>query len=245
MVRHGVRGVLLLALWAAPAWGQTSVPGSLSALVGRVVDPSHLPVAGVAVALEDRGRNRTHVARTDPLGRFEARDLPAADYEVEVSVPGFEVVRRALLIAGPLVDLEVVLDVGRLSETITIAGTASRPVVRRDRATGETCVPRVDATTQSPTGGLLRPPRMVSRTMPLFPAHLNDALVDGEVRFEGRIGIEGVLTELNLVSATHPDFAAAAETAVREWTWESPLLNCAPVEVGISLDVRFTAVPRD
>ena len=41
------------------------------------------------------------------------------------------------------------------------------------------------------------------------------------------------------MEASHPDFAAAAEDAVRTWTWEEALLNCTPVDVGITVTVRF------
>jgi hypothetical protein len=228
--------------WAASAWAQAAIPNTLSALSGRVVDPLHLPVPGLSIALEDLGLKRTRILRTDAEGRFEARDLPAGDYEFDLSVPGFEAVREPLLIAGPLVEREVVLEVGRLSETVTIAGPSPRAPVRREQA-AEVCLPQVDALTQSPIGGALLPPRMLSRTTPAFPEHLNDAQVEGEVRFEGRIGVDGALSELSLVAATHPEFAAAAETALRDWRWESPLLNCVPIEVRLTVAFRFTRTP--
>jgi hypothetical protein len=51
----------------------------------------------------------------------------------------------------------------------------------------------------------------------------------------------GAVGVLEVVEASHPDFATAAEDAVRGWTWEQALLNCAPVEVGFRVDVRFVA----
>jgi hypothetical protein len=234
--------VLVALLVSSTAGAQRAIPDSSSVFRGRVVDATFLPVSGVTLNIEDRGRRTTRIARTDSLGLFEAQDMPAGEYEVEVVVPGFEAVRQPVLLVGPVVERELVLTPGRLSETITVdGGSASRAVVRRDNAATSDCVPRMDATTQSPVGGQLSPPRMLSREAPEFPAHLNDAQVDGDVQFEGRIGVDGSINQLDVVASTHPDFAAAAEAAVRQWTWESPLLNCVPVEVDISLDIRFRA----
>jgi outer membrane biosynthesis protein TonB len=84
---------------------------------------------------------------------------------------------------------------------------------------------------------------MLSRTIPLFPEHLRQDDVAGTVRLEGRIDQGGAVGVLEVVEASHPDFAAAAEDAVRGWTWEQALLNCAPVEVGFTIDVRFVPEP--
>jgi len=222
---------------------QAAIPGSLSSLTGVVVDATHAPVPNVAVVVEDLGRRVTHRYRTDVQGRFDAMDLPAGDYEVEIAVPGFALFREPVLLAGPLVDREIVLVVETLEETITVGGDGGdQPgsAVSREPATAPCMVP-TDATTLSPIGGHLRPPRMLSRTTPFFPEHLRQDGVDGTVRLEGRIDQSGAVGSLDVVEASHPDLALAAEDAVRGWTWEQALLNCTPVEVGFTVDVRFVA----
>lgn len=249
---HLPRSVLLLfALIAAatvhqsPLAAQKPIPESRSALVGVVVDPSHAAMPGVGIELEDLARRVTRRATTDRQGRFEFRELPAGDYEAEIVVPGFTAFREPILLAGPLVEREIVLSLGVVEETYTVtAGTgaaAATPGEKAGRQQGEVepCVARVDPDTQSPVGGQIRPPRMLERVAPIFPDHLREADLDGTVRLTGRITAEGTMSDLVVAEASHPDFAAAAEDAVRVWTWEQSLLNCTPVDVPATITVRF------
>ena len=243
------RGLPLLAMvavlgTAAPGrlTAQSRIPDSRSALSGRLLDPSHAALPGVAVVLEDLARRMTYRATTDRQGRFDLRDLPAGDYEAEVEVPGFTVFRETMLVAGPLVEREIVLAVNGLEETFTVvagAAPASGELPGRERTEAEPCVARVDPETQSPIGGQIRPPRMLTRTAPTFPEHLREADLEGSVRLSGRITAAGSLADVMVLEASHPDFAAAAEDAVRTWTWEETLLNCTPVDVGVTLTLRF------
>jgi hypothetical protein len=242
-------GLLFLAVVAVLAAGrvhrldaQAAIPQSQSTLTGVLVDPSHASVPGIVVALEDLSRRRTYRATTDRQGRFELKDLPAGDYEAEVVVPGFAVFREPVRLAGPLVEREIVLAVGPLEETLTVvAGETRADSVgqRRERGEPEPCVARVDQETQSPVGGQLRPPHMLTRTAPVFPDHLREEEREGIVRLAALIGTDGTVADVSVVEASHPDYATAAEDAVRGWTWEEPLLNCTPIEVGVTVTVRF------
>lgn len=225
-----------------PAQAQRPIPESQSTVTGVAVDPTHAALPGITVALEDLARNVTRLATTDRQGRFQIMNLPAGDYEAEVAVPGFEVFREQVRVAGPLVELEVVLALGSLEEAVTVlagTGAAGPETLERERPEAEPCVPRVDAETRSPIGGQIRPPRMLTRVVPLFPGHLREADLDGQVRLAARIGADGSLADVSILEASHPDFAEAAEAAVRRWTWEETLLNCTPVEVPITVTVRF------
>jgi hypothetical protein len=245
---RGVGAAALVALMAIGAGGvlhaQDPIPDSLSSLTGVVVDATHAPVPHVTVAVEDLGRRVTHRYETDAQGRFEAMDLPAGEYEVEISVPGFALFREQLLMAGPFVDREIVLAVRTVEETIEVGGDGGdQPgsTVSRE-STNEPCVVPTDTTTQSPIGGGLRPPRMLTRTIPQFPDHLRQDGM-GSVQLDGRIDETGAVGALVVVEASHPDFAVAAEDAVRGWTWEAALLNCTPVEVAFTVHIRFLPEP--
>jgi TonB family protein len=241
--------VMVAALGAAGPGrlaAQSRIPDSRSALSGRLLDSSHAPLPNVAVVLEDLARRMTYRATTDRQGRFEIGNLPAGDYEVEVEVPGFTVFRETLLVVGPLVEREIVLAVHALEETFTVvagAAPAAGELPGRERTETEPCVARVDPETQSPIGGQIRPPRMLTRMAPTFPEHLRDADLEGSVRLSARITAAGSLADITLLEASHPDFAAAAEDAVRTWTWEETLLNCTPVDVDITVTLRFLPQP--
>ena len=222
---------------------QAPIPDSRSTLSGVVLDPSHAPLPGVAVVVEDLARRLSHRATTDRQGRFELKDLPAGDFEAEIEVAGFAVFREPMLVAGPLVEREIVLALGAVEETFTVvagAPPASTDVPGRERSETEPCVAPVDQETQSPIGGQVRPPRMLTRVSPAFPDHLREADLEGEVRISARISAQGTVAEISVEEASHPDFAAAAEDAVRTWTWEEALLNCTPVDVSVTVTVHFT-----
>lgn len=224
---------------------QRRVPQSRSALTGVVVDPSHAAMSGLTIVVEDLVRRVTHRTTTDREGRFQFRELPAGDYEIEVAAPGFEVFREQTLVAGPLVEQEIVLAVGVQEETLTVVAGLSPPDGDagsvRERGEPETCEPRLDQETRSPVGGQVRRPRMLSRATPAFPEHLRESGMDGTVRLAGHISAQGTMADLTIVEASHPDYAAAAEDALRTWTWEETLLNCTPVELDVAVTIRFLA----
>ena len=67
-----------------------------------------------------------------------------------------------------------------------------------------------------PIGGQLRPPRMLTRPAPLFPEHLREAELRRHRAAVGRASAPMARWPTSrVVEASHPDFAAAAEDAVR------------------------------
>jgi TonB family protein len=131
-----------------------------------------------------------------------------------------------------------------VEETFTVVAGApplDSDVQGRERGEVEPCVAPVDRETQSPIGGLVRPPRMLTRVAPAFPDHLREAELEGQVRLAARIGDNGMPADLTVVETSHPDFATAAEDAVRNWTWEGALLNCMPVDINVAVTVQFVA----
>lgn len=245
--------MFVLALVAAFGTGaadrlaaQAPIPGSSSTLTGVVLDPSHAPLPDLTVVVEDLARRMSYRATTDRQGRFEFRGLPAGDFEAEVTLPGFAEFRQPVLVAGPLVEMEMVLVLDTVEETFTVVAYAPPPssdVQGRERIDIEPCVPPVDRETQSPIGGLVRPPRMLTRVPPIFPEHLLQAELEGRVRLSARITAAGTPADVAVLDASHPDFAAAAEDALRNWTWEEALLNCMPVDINVTVTVQFVA-PR-
>lgn len=115
---------LLLTILAAPALtaaGQTS--GTLS---GRAIDASGAVVPGVTISARhlERGVERTTV--TDAGGRFVMAALPIGVYDVRAELAGFKSVVRpgVALTVGEAVVLEFSLEVGALTEAVSVSGTA-------------------------------------------------------------------------------------------------------------------------
>ncbi|NUR54966.1 MAG: energy transducer TonB, partial [Acidobacteria bacterium] len=89
-------------------------------------------------------------------------------------------------------------------------------------------------------GGNIRAPRKLHDVRPVYPASMRDAGREGVVPLEAIIGRDGTVTSVRVVSAqVHPDFAAAAMDAVREWRFAPTLLNGEPVEVVMTVSVSF------
>ena len=228
-----------LAAGALAAWCAGTSSVAAQGLSGTVVDGTHAGIPRVTVTLEDLERQVTRRVVTDGQGRFAATDLPAGTYVVEAVAPGFAPSLERVTVGSVAVEREVLLEPAPVAETITVsADGVPRAGDIRTRGPAEPCTPPVDSQTLSPVGGQLRPPRMLAHPQPTFPNHLRNALVDGTVRMVGRIGTDGRLVD-PVIESGHPDLAAAVEDTVREWTWQEALLNCEPVEIGVTISVTF------
>ena len=60
---------------------------------------------------------------------------------------------------------------------------------------------------------------------------------------EGRIALDGYITDIRIIGDAHPDFASSAVAAVREWKFTQTLLNCQPSDVFMTITVNFKTAP--
>ena len=75
---------------------------------------------------------------------------------------------------------------------------------------------------------------------PVYPQHLQgSARIAGVVSLDARIGPDGFVRDVKVLGAREPDLAQAAVEAVRQWEFDSTLLNCVPVEVAMTVTVNF------
>src|SRR6478609_6403199 len=65
-----------------------------ASVTGVVLDPDGKVVVDAAVVVRSDGAGIVRAVVTDGRGRFTVSDLPDGTYVVEVSAPGFELVRR-------------------------------------------------------------------------------------------------------------------------------------------------------
>jgi protein TonB len=87
-------------------------------------------------------------------------------------------------------------------------------------------------------GGHIQPPRKVRHVDPVYPELARRAGVTGIVILECVIDLEGRIRSVGVLRG-HPLLDAAATDAVRQWTYRPTLLNGVPVEIVMTVTVRF------
>ncbi len=91
-------------------------------------------------------------------------------------------------------------------------------------------------------GGNVQSAKLVHKVTPVYPPLARQARVQGTVRFAALLGKDGRVQGL-FAESGHPLLVDAAMQAVREWTYQTTLLNGNPVEVLTAIDVNFTLAP--
>jgi TonB family protein len=75
--------------------------------------------------------------------------------------------------------------------------------------------------------------RVVAQSAPVYPSLARNMALEGVVRLEVLVNLDGVVTKVD-VKGGHPVLAQAAATAVRQWRWEK-----APHESRETVELRF------
>lgn len=139
-----------------------------------------------------------------------------------------------------------VLEIGSLTEAVHVLGRpGTTPDAGRGRAGRSPVDPSrwdewVAGCTLEHAGGNVVPPSKVTDVRPRYPAASADAGIEGDVIIEARISTTGEVTNAQLLKSAHPDLDAAAMAATQSWQYQPTLLNCQPVEVLLTVLVRFT-----
>jgi TonB family protein len=80
---------------------------------------------------------------------------------------------------------------------------------------------------------------LMKHVSPVYPPLARQARIQGTVILKARINRSGEVTSVQLVRG-HPMLAPAAIEAVKQWKYESYMLNGEPVEVETNVAVNFT-----
>ena len=202
-------------------------------LTGTIYDRSGAVLPGVAVTLTGAQEAKAE-ATTDAEGRFQLPAAAGVKYVLEASMPGFNAFRQEFELTNASDwDRAITLQVGRLSETVTVSA-------KREPATQAT--PGIPQKKPTPirVGGNIKAPTKVVNVNPVFPASMRTAGRGGVVPLDALIGADGSVVFVRVVSANvHPDFAEAATEAVRQWKFTPTLLNGQPVEVLMTVTIHF------
>jgi TonB family protein len=226
---------------------QQVTPASVASLSGTVLDASGKTMPDVAVdvvRVEGSDGPKPRV-RTGADGRFQMTGLPPGEYEVASSRPGFKKnILRVSLTPGAPRTLKVVMQLGSLSETITVAASAGQsgipaPGAAAKRAADET--PRTDPCDDSPVGGCVTPPRKLVDVRPAYPSALAAKKATADVVVKAILRTDGSLGGFQPEAGPDQAFVEAVLGAIRQWKFTPAKLNGVPQECQVTVTVRFVA----
>jgi hypothetical protein len=146
-------------------------------LAGTVMDPQGGVLSGVRVTAIDAAGRRFSVV-TDAQGRFMLPGRPIGTYRLEFSLSGFRTtVMDGIQLDGASSSIQdVTMQIGQLSETLTVTAPAPRIDVSRSRTRAETGV--VGGVTGGIVGGLA--------AAPIDRASVEDRLADMQAAAQGQ-----------------------------------------------------------
>lgn len=90
-----------------------------------------------------------------------------------------------------------------------------------------------------PVGGAVGEPRKTHHVAPVYPPVARAARRSGMVILEATIGRDGSVREARVLRSD-PMFDTAALDAVKQWRYTTPTLNNVPIDVTMTVTVRFT-----
>jgi len=135
-------GILFLMSFAClTIFGQAGT----STVRGTVTDPQGNVVAGATITLTDTNKNSSRTATSEDNGAYRFELVPVGDYRLEVEAKGFKksVVSSVHAAVGSPNPVDVKLEVGNVSETVTVSAGAGEqlrdddPPQRGERQRGE------------------------------------------------------------------------------------------------------------
>src|SRR5690606_38468125 len=111
-----------LALALAPFSGPAFAQGVQGTITGQVTDPSGAAIPGAAVKATNTATNAVSPTQAGAAGNFSIPAYPGA-YRLEVEADGFKrSVRDVTVAAATTVRVDVVLEIGSVSETVEVSG---------------------------------------------------------------------------------------------------------------------------
>jgi TonB family protein len=203
-----------------------------SSLRGSLIDNSGGPVSGAAVGLRNTETGALIHTESGADGAFTFSDLPPGPYEVEVSANGFPRRRASMVLNSGNTGIQLRL----------VSPRAPRPVASEPPPPPPAAPASPSAPAPPPppaVGGNAQAAKLTTKVAPKYPAEAKAARIQGKVTLSVIIAKDGKVREASVLSG-EPILAQAALEAVKQWVWDTTLLNGEPVEVASQIDVNFT-----
>lgn len=217
---------------APVAEAPSDAPQATGSLSGAVNDPSGAFVPNARVAAKSVDGSSQETAVSDSTGNYHFNTLLPGEYAVEVTVPGFKIMRVQVTVgSGKAMVINAHLTLGEMSASVSV--TAVRPA---------TAAPAVQATgpARIKVGGNVQAAMILKRVQPLYPPDLRANGVTGTVMIEALVTKDGTLSNLHVMNTdVDPGLVTAATDAVSQWQYRPALLNGQPVMVMTNIAVNF------
>jgi len=232
------RAALAAALFAV-ALPIAAASQAMSTPAGTVVDPTGRPLVDATLRLTTLGNSeQVFETRTDTTGAFQFSPVPAGEYMLAVRYPGFSGSRQRIPLSGGGTTISLRVRVGTLQETITVTGG---PGGNGPRTVESAVAPGREACTPSTVGGQITPPMKVRDVRPRYRQEWIDAKLGGVILMEAKIGTDGAVKSVDVISPVNADLEDEAIAAVSQWRFTPTYLNCEPIEVQMYVTIQFKA----
>ncbi|MEZ5317339.1 MAG: M56 family metallopeptidase [Vicinamibacterales bacterium] len=235
--RHRALVAVMAFALVAPIAAVQTTPLTLS---GSVSDETGRLVPGVTVTLIGPTDATRHRTSTDAAGHYAFDRLSPGDYTIMADRPAFKRRMESFTLGGQSATTrDITLEIGSLSEELTVTTIPGVTPLGRSLADvpppTPVAPPPCDA---GATGGQVKEPRKIRDVKPIYPDHLRGD-VGGTVILEGRIGADGLVSDVRVLRDPNADLSQAAADAVALWAFTPTLLNCEPVPVIMTVTVNF------
>jgi len=180
-----------------------------------------------------------------PLGLFPTHCFDRDTDSLRVSYDfGSQLIVRNRL--GTFQQRTVVIDQKTLQNSVTLV-SAHMDALQSIEPTEGDFVPSADLEEVKPDGVMVSAGVMaglkISGVNPFYPETSRRNHVSGSVILRARIGSDGHIHSLRIVSTPDADLAIASLAAVRQWTYKPYLLNGEPVDVDTQITVNYAFGP--
>jgi TonB family protein len=192
---------------------------------------------------------------SDAEGKYSFVGLPAGEYELRVTKPGFAEFRAKISALDSGRDSphnDVTLQIGGVNEEIdVIADGGPKEGIKQGvqggvagGVAGGAASNGSAKTIRLRIGGEVQAPKIIEKVQPVYPEKAKAAGIDGTVILHALISKDGNPLSLRVMNnQIDPDLARAAVEAVSKWRYRPTLLNGEPVEVDTTVMVNFTLRP--
>ena len=228
MKRHSLLGsgstliltTLLVLLVCSTAISQQGT----GAVRGIVTDPQGNVIGGASVTLTNLGTSVSRTTTSSESGAYSFDFIQVGDYKLEVEAPGFKkaVVPDVHALVAKATPVDVQLEVGNVSESVTVAAGAGEALINRDDATlGNNFVNK--QITQLPLEA-----RNVVSLLTLQAGVTRDGSVSGARSDQSNVTLDGVdineaqTNQLGAASGTSSSDATESDTVTASGSSNSP-----------------------